>query len=393
MGKRPTSALAVLLPLLLFAAGCFPSAPKRTELMKEAIGDDRTIGQMRLEAHAYADRFAAVVEAAADEIIEGTEDPAIIRNAMLWKTNAIPACHRAIFQYDPLAALIDAWALTLQMKELFETGAAHDAFGDRQRIALEATDRLIAEAEQYARKIEFVPDWQKGAGRNLREWTADHPIGSLSFNRVSPSAELASLVPGGKRGVGAVMGSLDQGIADLSDRSAIYARHLPRQIRWQGEMIVNELLAEPRVSQALEDLGGLDDSLTRVADTIDQLPSTLVSGVDPVLSGLREERDGLTAFVDEQRLDTLGFLRQERVVLLDALRAEREATLAMLQAERIDTLDRLETLVETTRHQSLERLGELIDRALLRGALYAGCLLLLVGFLGLVGLRVLGFAR
>ncbi|MHA1470454.1 MAG: hypothetical protein ACTSSP_07835, partial [Candidatus Asgardarchaeia archaeon] len=45
--------------------------------------------------------------------------------ALLWKMYAIPLAKYAIFQQDPLAALVDAWAFCIQMKQYF-TMFAHN---------------------------------------------------------------------------------------------------------------------------------------------------------------------------------------------------------------------------------------------------------------------------
>ncbi len=380
----------LLLPVLL-AASCLPKAPQKTELMQQVIAADRTTTQLRLEAHAFGDRFAGLVEQAADEIIARTDDPEVMRNAILWKANAIPACHRAVLQYDPLAALIDAWVLTLQMEAFFETGAGRTAFGPHQAIALDVTKTLIAEARELARSLEFIK--RENASRNIFDWVREHPLESMAFNRVSPSSELASLVMASPRGVGEVMGSLDEGIADLADRSAIYARYLPRQLRWEGQLIADEILEDPRVAGPLASVAGIEKSIDRTAGGIEELPQRVITETGPLLDLVRDERAILTAFVERQRLETLAFAQQERITLTETVRAEREATLAMLHDERVDTLDRLESLVEATHDRSLESVGGLIDRVLWRATLYAGGLLILLGALAVAGLRILGFGR
>ena len=63
---------------------------------------------LRVQVRSLADRFSGLMEDVGEEVLREELDPARQRNALLWLTNGIPAMQQALFQPDPLAALLDA---------------------------------------------------------------------------------------------------------------------------------------------------------------------------------------------------------------------------------------------------------------------------------------------
>ena len=66
------------------------------------------------------------IERTADQIIAGTSDPAVKRAAIELKIDAVPALREALFEPDPINAVIDTWVLLRQLAGYFETGPGRD---------------------------------------------------------------------------------------------------------------------------------------------------------------------------------------------------------------------------------------------------------------------------
>jgi hypothetical protein len=150
---------------------------------------DLTSTELRLHVYGYAERFSADVERAADEILAGTEDAHVTRNALLWKMNALPAMHVAVFQSDPLMGFLDAWTLTVQMRHFFTTGAGRNAFGPLQSIAVEASEALERAVGEVVASVTVSGDAPEGE-QIVRAWEDSHPITSMEFLRETTASQV-----------------------------------------------------------------------------------------------------------------------------------------------------------------------------------------------------------
>jgi len=141
----------VLTSLILTAAfvgGCSTSGPRQTRLMKTS---NVTISsaQLRVQVRSLAGRFSGLMEDAGSQALVLTDDPARKRGVLLWLSNGIPAMQQALFQPDPLAALIDAQFLIAQMRIYFDAPIEHELPPEYLKIA----DRALDEMESDIRMI------------------------------------------------------------------------------------------------------------------------------------------------------------------------------------------------------------------------------------------------
>src|SRR3970282_4067 len=86
----------------------------------------------RIETRQYAADFIERVTRAADIIAEGTEDTRMRATALRWKIGASTASRRAAYRPEPELALVDTWALAVQMEYFFGEGAGRALFGTHQ---------------------------------------------------------------------------------------------------------------------------------------------------------------------------------------------------------------------------------------------------------------------
>jgi hypothetical protein len=393
--REPTPAtvrrLIVVLAVLLLPAGCIRT-PTQTELMRQTQATTLTTTQLRLAVRSFLDDYTGAVQDAADTIREGTEDADLRRKALLWKANAIPAGQKAVFQYDPLAALVDIWVLCEQQSEFFSRGAGRDLFGAWQGTAIDVSSRLVVDVVELAKDVTANDDQSDMQG-HVDAWVAKSPIESLAFSRSSPKPVLARLLDQTTHGTSAVIGGLNESLADLSERLAVYGSQMPELARWQAELVVDEVMRSDDVQLALNNTSSLADSLERTATGLEELPEDVTEQVVSSLGMLRQERAILTRFVEEQRLATQEFVRQERTAIVEAVRRERQEALATVGVERVDTLDRMDQLATGLMEQSTHEIRNLIDHTLWRVTMMLAVLIVLGGVLGIIALRVVGVGR
>ncbi len=341
---------ALMLAAALATASCSTAPPRQTAFMSSVENVDITSTEVRLHAYGYAERFSADVERAADEILAGTEDADVKRNALLWKMNALPAMHVAVFQSDPLIGFLDAWTLTVQMRGFFTTGAGRDAFGPLQPIAVEASEALERRVGEVIASVTVSGDAPEGE-RIVRAWADSHPITTMEFLRETTADQFADALGQNQAGGLAVLGNLAMQATDMSERLKFYAAAMPKQIRWQSELVLLELLHEADVEGFLGNVGSIDRSAFRLAEFADTVPALVgdqaAFAVDALLASLRE--------VNRQRIETL-----------EALTAERIAVMEQVGNELIAMMDQAVAIADSTLRRAPVAAGEVVDYAFRR---------------------------
>jgi hypothetical protein len=401
-GKTFVAAVKVLLvvagaaTLCLGLAGCLGKRPKKTPLMKSSKGVGVTAEELRLRMRDGAGAYAGTIEDAANQIMEKSDDPIVRRNALMWKARAIPASQSALFQQDPLVALIDIWVLTVQMKDFFETGEGRDAFGDLQYVAIDACDLLDSTIEAAARDMATEhADFPK-LRKQLNEFSRDYPIRSWSFNRESVPAHMEAFRKARAAGGLAAAGTMATDMSDLSARLGLLANQMPRQIMWETELMADTYVTREQVDEALSDLTDIPlavDNLRLYAeDSVDQVlaeKEALFERLDEDMGALGEVYAETLTFVSSERQALTADLKAERAILLEALRAERQIAIDTLRAERAVVMEEIRALSGSAMDDFGGRIEGVIDHFFLRLAQLLAVLIVILGVGGFLVLRAL----
>ena len=325
--------------------------------------------ELRVFIRDTSDRFAGVIEVSADEIIAQTDDPQVRYNALIWKSRAIPVGFDAVFQTDPLVAVLDSWAFAEQLRQYFTTGAGKELFGDQQPIAIRATDLLEAEARRVALKAAPQGDLEK-VSEMMRSWAAEYPIHGPTYTRPMLSSHLADLTATENMGAFRVVGSLTTSLADLTAFLTATAELIPKQARWQAEILIAEKEYDELIDQSLDELGTVAESLHVIREVVDDFDTLIPREREAVIDAGRGERletlDFIEAFVAAERTVVFEEIAKERAVVIEAIRAERLETLEILQQERAIILDEVEALSDEVLDQVEARVESSIDHVFFR---------------------------
>jgi hypothetical protein len=299
-------------------AGC-SSTPSRPPLTAELSRQDVTTAQINYQLFDFVTQFSRVVEEASDQIAARSPDAQVRRNALLWKVYAVPASYLAIEHSDPLAILVDLWALCVQQTTYFESGAGRELFGDEQTLAIQTARKL--EDEIYGIATDLVNAEAMGPARKeIDQWAETHPFENLLFARPSIVAMLAKAFPDRMQGLFQTLDSVQGEIGDLKGRLALQADILPRLARWQAELLLEQ--------------------------TAGQLIGTQLTNAFELIA---VERAGIAEEINRQRIETLDAVRQERIAALESVSEQREATLAEMREILKETLADVQLLVDAQR--------------------------------------------
>lgn len=406
-GKSWTCFLVILLFSLL-ATGC-STVTKRSSFLEASVPENErkeflmTPAEASIRVQGLAPVYSGVIERTADEIITGSSDPDVRRNAYLWKMNAIPASYAAIFHSDPFIALLDIWAFNRQMELYFREGPGKDAFGEWSPAALATVEQLQERVEKIIGAVTTSGDLPK-AREGVELWARENPIEDSLFTRYSAEVDIADIAT--KVGVSTLgaMGQLAYNLDDLTEQLTVYVRHLPKQARWQAELAVADIMPADRIDYLLEQVTDANNSLARGISVAEQIPDVIHSEMNIALGGIRRERVEAMQSIDKQRVDTLNWLSGERAALMDEIRKEGininvgfaeemrtilDAKIALLIAERDITLREMEAITNRVVQNSLMESRQLVDHIFYRMAQFLGAFLILCLIAGGIFLAVI----
>ena len=390
MMNRRARTLWICLPALAILAGC-PKTPRQTPLMKAAPNVKMNAAELRIRVRGLAPRFAGVIEEAADQIRLESDDPVVQKEALRWKMEAIPTANQAIFQQDPLVALLDTFAFTLQHRHYLEDGLGKERFGEFQPIALEAAQVLENLLESLAREVSTTGDITRVEER-LDKWEDDHPIEGPTFSRESIASYVADLMAAKRVGSFAAIGTLSSDVADLSFRIDLMAGQMPKAIRWQSEYLLADYLSRDDAERVLADITRLTDTIEAPSAVIADIPAMVEETKGElevvvareravVLRELERQMGDVFEFLTRERIAVVEELGQEREIVLAAVGMERDVVLEALRAERAAALEDVELVAARLMDQADGRIQRAIDHFFVRLAQ----LLAVVAVLGAIG--------
>ena len=148
---------ALLFASLLAGVGC--GSADSTPPLFAAAELPVTLAEFRIRLNDYTEYYVAVIDEASGVIIDTSTDEEVRRRAMEFRLRAVNTFLNSLNQPDPVASLLDAWALNIQLTDFVSPdGAGAELFGDYQQIMIDATadgraeiERLIATVAQRSR--------------------------------------------------------------------------------------------------------------------------------------------------------------------------------------------------------------------------------------------------
>lgn len=320
----------------------------------------------RIETRQYAADFTERVVRAADIIANGTEDTGVRANALRWKIGASTASRRAAYRPEPELALVDTWALAVQMEYFFGEGAGRALFGSQQPVALDVAGALAREAGALAaRRLDpaVLADYRK----LVSEYAARERLSDLTFER-APIAPLWREAVA--RHIAKSVSVAPEALADASDRLDIYGRRIPDELRWRAELAYVESGFQPGdLSRALK---RFEEELTKLSALAQTQPELAMER----LAALQAEMTRVFESFDLRWGQTLAMLQVERAALakdLEAMRVamdatierERNALYAAISVERAALADDVTRIGKELGPLLLAKLGEVVTEMLL----------------------------
>ena len=393
--------LAAVLAVVALAAGCqgLQDAEAKLGVGSTSWWNPAKSAALRADLGSFVQEFGRLTADTADDISARTDHAQVMKACLLWKTRMIEQVQARVAERDRLVALLDTWALCRRQLIYLEGGPGSKLFGRYQPEAVAAARQALTLIERLASR--YIPkDKIAPLQEQIERFARRHPIegvfsarrpASLSFdtavlNTVTSIIDIP-LTPF------TTVSSIEEGIGDLNvtaERLVGVAQDMPRQARWQTQVLLMALEQTPAVRAFVQ-------SVQRLSEAPTALPGEVREQLDAFLRDIEKDPSCQSALRSIERISTLPTQTADQVDRILAS-VDRNPTAQSVvvsvakvstSAERLSrTAESLPEDLERTINNSAEvvqaRAETLIDRASYRAAQ-----LLLLGFALVVLLIVL----
>jgi hypothetical protein len=305
--------------------------------------------------------FCGGVAGAADQIIAGSTNYSIRREALVWKIEAVPILRETLFHPNPYLALGDAWAFLKQMETYFQNGRGKQTLSDSASVAVAACESLekqlteVAASLTYSGKVADVRNF-------VEQWAAEHPIRHSISSRESIVGYFTKRKLESTFSATEAAGDFIVTADDMSRRMDIYGGQLTDQARWQAELLAMDLAHEYQVGSAIQLAGKAAESVAIAAGAAERT----VGPLERTATALETAPD----IVAKERTAALKEFHEELSRTLEYEHRELETVIEQATTQRVAALLELHTNIAEERAaftRDLERItSNAVDHALLR---------------------------
>jgi hypothetical protein len=162
----------------------------------------------------------------------------------------------------------------------------------------------------------------------LAAFAEANPIDNPLFIRTSTRPLLVNMtaenIQGGLGGVA----QMNQSVAAINDRLEVYTETLPKQIRWQTEMVIEDYVRKESVPRIMNSVASIDTSAIYIADFLGGVEGLIASERALVLEEVNRSLEGAYAVID-----------QEHAAVIEDVDRQREFIMADVSTLTSDKLD------------------------------------------------------
>jgi hypothetical protein len=277
---------------------------------------------------------------------------------------------------DPVAAVVDTYAFIFQMKGYVNEPTMKTRFGVFLPVATDALNRMDGQMQQLvltAAPSANIPDIR----RRIGEWADAHPIRTGLAGRTSADLDLIRQVDKGDLGAMASIKALQEGLGDITARLDTYNNYLPKQARWQAELLLGDLAHDPEFNAAASNFTVLTKVLDKTSNDLDRMPDMAAKAREVALADVENQRLAAQSFFTQERAQVMDALARQRIAAMGELDGQRLAATGDLRTERQTVLDAiheeemavmrdLQTVGQQTLNDFDKRAQRLVDYAFWR---------------------------
>lgn len=295
-GPLPTSCrTASFVVAVTLLAGC--RSIRKINPLTTSARPRMTEQQLAARLRSYCSLVGTSIGRTSTRVVASTKDPKLRHLAIAWKVDNAAAARRALTAQRPTAALIEIWAGVIRAKRFFETDG-RKLFGNNTTLIAQTYGTLLEEIAAIAREF-LMPKVFRTAEADVEKFASENPVRAGEFSvggahlrlPVATESWFTGLLDAATSPFAIATGVDDtaraiQRVSEAADRFTYVAAELPRDTRWQMELLMHGLDDNPAVATLLEDIH-------RVSEGVDRLPERVQAQVARTLEDLDEKQVGL----------------------------------------------------------------------------------------------------
>jgi len=390
--RRPLSRAVNVVATCVAGAAVSACSPPQTQGLLDQIPDTTmSRAELRVRVIEIASEIIGMTKARSYEIYATAQDSQTRWAALQIAVRSNEILVTAATHADPVAALLDTWALIVQWRYFVESETGQEIF------LPEYTDDMLANLIEMEGKITALaeeltgPERLSGAVEKMETWARDHPLTARMY-RPSFTTEVVGLLPDNKKSIFSVAETLDESVGRVALRLEILNGQLPQQIVWHAGMLIEKRLGDV-------DIEALAAQSERAMTVIEELPQLIDAERDDIFRQIDVQREEIFRQVDVQRTETIEQVEQIRDETLVEIDRQRQATIASLEGAVATTMDRIhnESTLTVAQVEGIatalvddvnERVLVTVDRAFRRLLILVG-----VGLAGAAAIATWAFRR
>ena len=363
---RPRAAtwLALLACVVLLAPGCQRLGIKWPGATDSAAEGTPSLVREDVEKalERFDDDYAEKVVAASNAIVASGVSPSARAAAVRWRLVTIPRVRQFAYSEDPLAGLLGTWEYCVQVRGYLESGEGKGLFESAQPIAITAAREIEAEIERVARELapaayvdNLKPLLVEGATNRPLTGVFGPPatlapgIGSAAGAAALDVATRVAALPMIPLRTLTSVSDTSTSIADFTrtaSRMADIVEEMPRDLRWQVQLLLADLEATGQLSGFSEAINNAALAVREGSATARELPPQVAAAAADLDTRVQSSTAALNAVLANAD-ETLA--RMDDSIALANSSLAQAATLAPaahgLMGDLRDTSEELRALV------------------------------------------------
>ncbi len=313
MTRRPSRLLLALVAVAVTSCSLFQESDGYSEQ------------ELREDLAAYAKDFLAQVSTAANTIRDASGSREVRRKALTWQVSMPAQAHEAAFTDDPQEAYLFCLTVADLQTEYLTRGDGKDLFGAEQSVAVDAARSLSAAVRKIGER--FIPEHDRQElEKQVAKLIENDPIKGAYFaistrTTITKKAEEQGVIsrivsiPMSPFSALQGVGDTPAAIRDFSETAAHMAsvvEALPRQLKWQTELLLYNVEDRDTVKQGLAAFEEASASLDRMSRTLESLPADLrgtiasvpeaITAMQPTVADARALVEALGPAAEQLRL-------------------------------------------------------------------------------------------
>ena len=257
------------------------------------------------------DNFKEVLRATIDqtsiELDERVSTSKTRKINLLWRARVIHAYNTMLRMEDPVAAFVEAWALSTRLTQYLEEGEGSKLYGEYQKVAIDTARKLELEIENIGRTFldeETLAETQK----HVAEFATANPVRGIYSNLLVYASTVKKDQPNPFMDVLNIpmspfraLGGVDRGAEAIerfrgtAEQFSDVVEELPESARWQLLLLLYDMEETEMAQTILDSTSKFAESSSRIAGSVEKLPeefreqaSLLIDQIDAKQSNIQE---------------------------------------------------------------------------------------------------------